>query len=69
MGSEERFLEAIEVLRQAGYHNISYQIYPHMRHEVLNEIDKEIVWNDLEEKLMTWNQKIELQLNHRNHEE
>ena len=41
-----------------GYDNISYQIYPHMRHEVLNETEKEIVWNDLEEKLMMWNQKI-----------
>lgn len=29
-----------------------------MRHEVLNETEKEIVWNDLEEKLMMWNQKI-----------
>ena len=58
MGSEERLLEAIDVLRQAGYDNISYQIYPHMRHEVLNETEKEFVWNDLEEKLMMWNQKI-----------
>ena len=58
MGSEERFLEAIDILRQVGYDNISYQIYPHMRHEVLNETEKEIVWTDLEEKLMMWNQKI-----------
>lgn len=29
-----------------------------MRHEVLNETEKEFVWNDLEEKLMMWNQKI-----------
>ena len=29
-----------------------------MRHEVLNETEKEIVWNDLEEKLMMGNQKI-----------
>ena len=57
MGSEEKFLNAINILRQAGYGNISYQIYPQMRHEVLNEKEKELVWSDLEEKLLTWNKK------------
>ncbi len=57
-GFGRTLLEAIDILRQVGYDNISYQIYPHMRHEVLNETEKEIVWNDLEEKLMMWNQKI-----------
>ena len=28
------------------------------KYKNLNETEKEIVWNDLEEQLMMWNQKI-----------
>ena len=41
MGDEKRFLEAIDILHAVGYEHISYQIYPRMRHEVLNEKEKE----------------------------
>lgn len=58
MGDEDRFLNAIESLRRAGYGDISYQVYPNMRHEVLNEREKELVWHDLEEKLLIWNKKV-----------
>lgn len=30
-----------------GYHNVTAAIFTDMRHEILNEEDKEIVWNDV----------------------
>ena len=45
--SEQKFHQAIDHMHKAGYRNISSVIYPEMRHEVLNEIGKERVWNDI----------------------
>lgn len=39
--------KAVMKMRQAGYHDVSYKIYPAMRHEILNEIGKERVWQDI----------------------
>lgn len=39
--------KAVAVLHEAGYRRISVKIYPAMRHEVLNEIGKERVWQDI----------------------
>ena len=38
---------AVRKMREAGYHDVSYKIYPAMRHEILNEIGKERVWQDI----------------------
>lgn len=43
-GQVERSANA---LRDSGYRNIDIKTYPHMRHEILNEIGKEEVWNDI----------------------
>jgi alpha-beta hydrolase superfamily lysophospholipase len=40
----ERFVNKLEKL---GYDQVQYKIYPKYRHEVLNEIDKEVVYNDI----------------------
>lgn len=41
------FDEAVELMRQVGYRDVDARLYPHMRHEILNEIGKEQVWNDV----------------------
>ena len=38
---------AMAAMHEAGYCNISKKTYPAMRHEVLNEIGKERVWQDV----------------------
>lgn len=39
--------KAISAMRESGYGNITLKVYPAMRHEVLNEIGKECVWQDI----------------------
>ena len=39
--------KAVRKMRDAGYKDVSYKIYPAMRHEVLNERGKERVWQDI----------------------
>ena len=47
MVSEKRFHKAAQHICDRGYMNVSSAIYPGMRHEVLNEIGKEEVWDDI----------------------
>ena len=41
------FLLAVDAMRNAGYANVDYRLFPGMRHEVLNEIGKEEVWSEI----------------------
>ena len=43
---------SVETLKEVGVKNIDMKLYPNDRHEILNETDKEIVYNDLYEWLM-----------------
>ena len=46
--TEDMFEQAIiELFEKMGYRKISMKTYPGMRHEILNEKDKETVWNDI----------------------
>lgn len=45
--SRKKFLKAVDAMRSAGYANVSYRLFPKMRHEVLNEIGKEKVWEEI----------------------
>ena len=47
MVSERKFHKAAQSLCDKGYMNVTSAIYPAMRHEILNEIDKEDVWEDI----------------------
>ncbi len=47
IGDELKWLEAIELLREVGYANVSGKLYEGMRHEILNEIGREEVFSDL----------------------
>lgn len=54
MLSEEKFFESIKYLEDKGFKNISHKLYVGMRHEVLNETDKLLVWNDIADHLIAW---------------
>lgn len=47
MISKEKFTEAVELMKQVGYKQVTSQLYEGMRHEVLNEIGKEKVYEDV----------------------
>lgn len=47
MISEAKFHASAQNLCERGYMNVTSAIYPGMRHEVLNEIGKEEVWDDI----------------------
>ena len=38
---------AAQAFRRAGVHSITLKLYPGMRHEILNEDDRDIVYRDL----------------------
>lgn len=45
--SRKKFLKAVDSMRAAGYADVSYRLFPKMRHEVLNEVGKEKVWEEI----------------------
>ena len=47
MADEAKLHEAALNICGRGYLNVTSAIYPAMRHEVLNEIGKEMVWDDI----------------------
>lgn len=47
IGSERKFHQAVELMHKVGYRNITSVLYPGMRHEVLNEIERVTVWDDI----------------------
>lgn len=40
-------IASAESLKEVGCHNVSIKFYPNDRHEILNELDKDVVYNDL----------------------
>ena len=47
MGGEKKLHDAALMLYTLGYENVTSAIFTNMRHEILNEVDKEIVWDDI----------------------
>jgi alpha-beta hydrolase superfamily lysophospholipase len=47
MLSEKKLHDAAKMMARVGYNNVSAAIFSEMRHETLNEVDKEVVWNDI----------------------
>ena len=45
--SEKAFKEAMELLKKQGYIDVDGKMYPNLRHEILNEPEKEKVFNDI----------------------
>lgn len=47
LGNVRKFSRAVRDMRRAGYKDVKGKLYPGMRHEILNEKDKEKVYRDL----------------------
>ena len=48
MGGYGKGVRHVENLfRRAGMTDVSVRIYPGYRHEILNELDKQAVWDDV----------------------
>lgn len=47
----KHFQKAVDFLRQRGYHDVTSKLYPGMRHEILNEVGKLQVWQDVLEQI------------------
>lgn len=45
--STKKFSDAVSFMRKVGYHNVSSKLYPGMRHEILQETDRQTVWQDI----------------------
>lgn len=52
--NEKKFIEAINFMKQRGYNHVDYKLFENMRHEILNEKDKEIVFNFILDTLDSW---------------
>lgn len=44
---QKHFAAAVNFMRQRGYRDVASKLYPGMRHEILNEKDKQTVWQDV----------------------
>ena len=54
MVNRKKFVDAMGLLQYVGYENVTYRLYPGMRHEILNEREKHRVFEDVGEKLAHW---------------
>ncbi|MCR4824708.1 MAG: lysophospholipase [Bacteroidales bacterium] len=45
--SDQALEQAVELMRRVGYKQVELKLYPGMRHEILNEKDKQTVWDDI----------------------
>ena len=48
------FDKAVDFLRSRGYTRVSSKLYTGMRHEILNETEREMVWQDVNAVLQSW---------------
>lgn len=46
-GGDQGFDDTVATLKKAGYQNVEAKLYANMRHEVLNEVDHKIVYEDI----------------------
>ena len=52
--SDQKFQQAAELLRSVGYQNVTARLFPAMRHEILNEPQKELVYQDILKTIQIW---------------
>lgn len=50
--SKSKFETLVKFLKKRGYKNVEFKLYPEMRHEILNEINNQIVYSDVLNFLM-----------------
>ena len=44
IGGGRKFVKQLQFLKRVGYHHVTGKMYPKMRHEILNEVEKEKVY-------------------------
>ena len=54
--SKKKWLKSIDFLKNVGYKNITHKLYPNMKHALLNEKDKELVYQDILNYINTKNE-------------
>lgn len=54
MLSEKKFMKAIEKLEKTGYSSVSHRLFDGMRHDIINEKNKTIVYKDVAKTLFSW---------------
>lgn len=54
MGDESRFLQAKKRMQEIGYRNVDGKVYAGMRHEIINETERMIVYKDIVDKLNSY---------------
>lgn len=47
LGNVRKFAQAVKCMRKAGYYDVKGKLYKGMRHEILNETEKEKVYKDV----------------------
>ena len=47
IGNPKMFEGLVEFVKSQGYRNVDSKLYPGLRHELLNEINKEQIWADI----------------------
>lgn len=52
--SEKKFNEAIEFIKKIGYQNVTSYLFKGMRHEILNEKEKHIVYQHILKIINSW---------------
>ena len=55
--SDRAFAKAVDAMRRVGYSNVTSHLFPHMRHEILNETRRDEVWQHVLaniEKFLRW---------------
>ena len=54
MGGESAFHRSAQHMADLGYDNVTSALFSDMRHEILNEKEKEMVWEDILEHIKSW---------------
>ena len=54
-GNDTRFQQAVDRMAELGYQNVNSTLFPRMRHEILNERNKAVVYAEILETLDAWN--------------
>ena len=48
---KRKFFKSVGFMGRVGYTDVKRKLYPGMRHEILNEVNKKIVWSDISDAL------------------
>jgi len=52
--NDKKFKDAVHTMKNVGYIHVSYRLFNDMRHEILNETNKQIVYEDVLKTLEGW---------------